>query len=113
MQKSSDSYLFQNDKSSDFPFGKPPLPLQDYYKEVFDGGTDTLDTLSTAEQLFYSLVLTEDSCSRIEFHTRDQRNSDEWYQQRQGRLTASDFHKVYAMQKQTNPTIYCCKAATI
>ena len=30
---------------------------------------------------------------------------DEWYQQRQGRLAASDFHKIYAMQKQTNPTI--------
>ena len=62
-------------------------------------------TLSNAEQLFFSLVITEDDCSRIEFYTRDQRNSDEWYQQRQGRLTASDFHKIYAMQKQTNPTV--------
>ena len=54
MQQSSDSYLLQNDESSDFPFGKPPLPLQDYYKEVCDGGNDTL---STAEQLFYSLEM--------------------------------------------------------
>ena len=54
--------------------------------------------------MFYSLVLTEDDRSRIELYTRDQRNSDEWYQQRQGRLTASDFHKVYAIQQQTNPT---------
>ena len=54
MQKSSHSYLLQNDKSSGFPFGKPPLPLQDYYKEVCDGNNDTL---STTEQLFYSLKM--------------------------------------------------------
>ena len=28
---------------------------------------------------------------------------------RQGRLTTSDFQKIYAMQKQTNPTASCCK----
>ena len=36
-------------------FGKLLLPLKDYYKEVCDdGGTDTL---STAELMFYFLVL--------------------------------------------------------
>ena len=80
-----------------------PLPLPEYFKEA-SRTINEIDTLSTAEQLFYSLVLSEDDCSRIESCTRDQRNSDEWYRQRQGRLTASDFHKIYAMQKQTNPT---------
>jgi len=80
-----------------------PLPLPDYFRKALHLNGET-DTLSSAEQLFYSLVLSEDECSTIEFSTRDQRNSDEWYRQRQGRLTASEFHKIYAMQKQTNPT---------
>ena len=80
------------------------MPLPEHFKKYTTTTTDEVDSLSTAEQLFNSLALSGEDCSRIECSTRDQRKSDEWYRQRQGRLTASDFHKVYAMQKQTNPT---------
>ena len=80
------------------------MPLPEYFKK-FPTDSNEINALSTAEQLFYSLTLSEDDCVRIECLTRDQRNSEEWHQQRKGRLTASDFHKVYAMQKQTNPTM--------
>ena len=75
--------------------------MPEYFKK-FSTDSNEISALSTAEQLFYSLTLSEDDCIRIECLTRDQRNSEEWHQQRKGRLTASDFHKVYA--KQTNPT---------
>ena len=35
MQQSSDSYLLQNDESSDFPFGKFLLPLKDHIIKKF------------------------------------------------------------------------------
>jgi len=81
-----------------------PLQLPVYFKK-FPTDSNEISALSTAEQLFYSVTQSEDDCVRIECLTRDQRNSEEWHQQRKGRLTASDFHNVYAMQKQTNPTM--------
>ena len=75
-----------------------PLPLPEYFKKC-----TITDEERTAKQAFYSLCLSEEDCSRIEYVTQDQRNSDEWYRQRQGRLTASNFHTVLSMQKQTNP----------
>ena len=81
-----------------------PLPLPEYFKKC-----TITDEERTAEQAFYSLCLSEEDCSRIEYVTQDQRNSDEWYQQRQGTLTASNFHTVLSMQKQTIPiTIAKC-----
>ena len=79
-----------------------PLPLSEHYKKF--SISDEVDLPRTNEQLFYSLNFTLEDCSKIECATRDLRNTDEWYRQRQGRLTASDFHKVYSMRKQTDPT---------
>jgi len=43
-----------------------PLPLPEYLKKALHFNSET-DTLSSAEQLFYYLVLSEDECSIIEF----------------------------------------------
>ena len=72
-----------------------PLPLPEHYKKF--SISDEYDLPSTAEQLFYSLNFSSEECSRIEHVTWHQRNTDEWYRQRQGRLTASDFHKIFSM----------------
>ena len=72
-----------------------PLPLPEHYKKF--SISDEYDLPSTAEQLFYSLNFSSEECSRIEHVTWHQRSTDEWYRQRQGRLTASDFHKIFSM----------------
>ena len=79
-----------------------PLPLSEHYKKF--SISEEKDVHTTAEQLFYSLNFSSEECSGIEHATRHQRNSDEWYRQQQGRLTASDFHRVFSMRKQTDPT---------
>ena len=78
-----------------------PPPLPEYFKKCTLISKEGLP--STAEQLFYSLTLSEEECTRIEHATREQTNSVEWHQQRQGRLTASTFHKIFGMRKQTDP----------
>ena len=35
----------------------------------------------------------------IEEATRSQSSSDEWFKQRKGKITASDFHRVYTQMK--------------
>ena len=71
------------------------VPLPEHYKKF--SISDEYDLPSTAEQLFYSLNFSSEECSRIEHVTWHQRNTNEWYRQRQGRLTASDFHKIFSM----------------
>ena len=42
-----------------------------------------------------SLNLSDVQINLIEEVTRSQSSSDEWFQQREGRITASNFHRVY------------------
>ena len=78
-----------------------PLPLPEYFKKHSlihkDRGLP-----NTAEQLFISLTISKKECSEIEHATRNQRTSADWHQQRQGRLTASAFHTIFGMRKQTD-----------
>ena len=61
--------------------------------------------LEKAKQIFYSLHLQEEQCVAVEKATRSQRKSVIWHQQRHGRLTASSFHSVISMKKQTDPQV--------
>ena len=76
-----------------------PSPLTDYFRTMCNED----DVTNTAKQLFYSLNITKQECRRIEEATRMQRDCTEWFQQREGRLTASSFHSVLNMRKQTDP----------
>jgi len=79
-----------------------PSPLTDHFRSAcIDSQTDIANT---AKQLFYSLKLSKDECQSIEVATSMQRDSEEWFQQREGRLTASTFHNILNMRKQTDPT---------
>ena len=46
-------------------------------------------------KLTNSLNLSDFEINLIEEVTRSQSSSDEWFQQREGRITASNFHRVY------------------
>ena len=46
-----------------------------------------------------SLNLSDFQIKLIEEATRSQSSSDEWFKQREGRITASNFHRVYTRMK--------------
>ncbi len=72
----------------------PPMPLGCSY------GCPDLNQLPDKEKEFLlQIVKTKDQCSQIESETRDQRDSDLWWEKRQNILTASNFGEIYRRKK--------------
>ena len=90
-----------NSPSSDR--GNLPKSLPDFITDNYKQCDQNI--LGKAKHLFNSLHLQEEECAAVEQATRSQRENDIWYQQRQGRLTASSFHNILTMKKQTNPKV--------
>ena len=82
-----------------------PVSLMEYFSQHCMNITNE-DVIEKAEQLFYQLNLTQEQCDAIKLTTRRQRESDTWYNLRQGRLTASSFHSVLNMKSKTDPTTF-------
>ena len=82
-----------------------PVSLMEYFSQHCMNITNE-DVIKKAEQLFYQLNVTQEQCDAIELTTRRQRESDTWYNQCQGRLTASSFHSVLNMESKTDPTTF-------
>ena len=84
--------------------GKPtfPMPLMQFFKEKLTSTAEN-DLSTITKHLYFSLILTADECLVIEKVTRSQRESEEWFKHREGRLTASSFHSILTLRKQTNP----------
>ena len=61
------------------------------------------DLKAAAERLFFGLTITDEQCKQIEKAICLQSKSDEWTRQRNGRLTASNFHDVFVRKVTTNP----------
>ena len=61
------------------------------------------DLKFAAERIFIGLSITDEQCKQIEKATYLQSKSDEWTRQRNGRLTASNFHDVFVRKVTTNP----------
>ena len=59
--------------------------------------------LKLSKKVFLSLSLTDEQAKAIELATRSQRQSSDWYSQRQGRNTASLFHDVYTFKEKNCP----------
>ena len=55
---------------------------------------ETALNVTSTNDLLYSMSLSSNDVDTIEKATRDQSNCLEWHQQRSGRITASNFHKV-------------------
>ena len=53
--------------------------------------------------MFIGLPITDEQCKQIEKATCLQSRSDEWTRQRNGRLTASNFHDVFMRKATSNP----------
>ena len=51
-----------------------------------------------------SLNLSDFQIKLIEEATRSQSSSDEWFKQREGRITASNFHRVYTRMETLKKT---------
>ena len=79
-----------------------PVSLMQFFKEKLSSTIEN-DLSSIAKHLYFTLTLTDQECSVIEKLTRSQRESKRWFEYREGRLTASSFHSIYTLQKQTNP----------
>ena len=74
--------------------------------ELFDAKYKRLNKetlLQKSEEIFLSLTVTDEESKVIESVTHSQRDSSEWYSQRQGRITASLFHDVFAYKGKSNP----------
>ena len=70
-----------------------PQSLMEYISEKCTNVTNE-NIQETAKELFYSLSFTQEQCNAIEQATHRQRDCNNWYNQRKGRLTASSFHNV-------------------
>ena len=77
--------------------------LADFFTDNCKGSDQ--DIVERGKQLFYSMCLQEEECVAMEKATRTQRDSYIWYQQQYGRLTASSFHSVLIMKKQTGSKV--------
>ena len=82
---------------------KLPKLLADFFTDNCKGSDQ--DIVEKGKQLFYSMCLQEEECMAVKKATRSQRDSDIRYQQWYGRLTASLFHSVLTMKKQTGPKV--------
>ena len=89
-----------NEASADMDL---PSPVTDHFRSMCINISGD-DVTNTAKQLFYLLNYSMDECQKIEEATRMQRDCTEWLRQREGRLTASSFHTILNMRKQTDPT---------
>ena len=58
------------------------------------------------------MTLSQHESALIEEATRNQRKCDEWYRQREGRLTASSFHDVLVRRNQSDPSALVKKLLT-
>ena len=84
--------------------GEPTFPtsLMQFFKKKLSSTAEN-DLSSISKHLYFTLTLTDQECSMIEKLTKNQRESKRWFEYREGRLTASSFHSIYTLRKQTNP----------
>lgn len=80
----------------------PPPPLTNLFCEEFQALSGQI-LLEKAKVVFQGLTISKNESELIEMATRNQRESTEWYRQREGRLTASSFHDVLVRKKQSDP----------
>ena len=59
--------------------------------------------LEKAKEVYQSLSITKDEAVLVERETRMQRQYEEWYHQRKGRLTVSSFHDILVRRCLANP----------
>ena len=64
---------------------------------------DKNNLLEKAKELFIAMKISDRECEAVELCTKQQRENDEWYLHRKGRITASSFHDVYVLKPQTDP----------
>ena len=80
-----------------------PLPLAELYSEEYRK-MSSQSLSEKAKEIFRSLSYSQEQCDEIEKRTQLQRACPDWHKQRQGRLTASNFHDVLVKRKQSNCT---------
>ena len=79
--------------------------LPNSFVELYDAKYRTLKKellLQKSREIFLGLSITDEQSRAIELVTRPQRKSNEWYNQRQGRITASLFHDVFTFKERNN-----------
>lgn len=80
------------------------LPLTELYCEEYKD-YDNNQLKDASRDVFLSIKMSREDSKNIEDCTRNQRESDDWYEQRCGRLTASTFHDVLARKTSSNPDV--------
>ena len=92
-------FIQLNDKK---PFPSKPKPCPPNPKEI----AVRLGHPATAQELAEAMVLTDEEVSSMQLATVGQADSKDWMTQRHGRITASNFHKVYTRMNtlQDKPT---------
>ena len=79
-----------------------PSPLTKLFSEEYQGlSGQTL--LEKAKVVFQGLTILKHESVLIEKATRNQKESTEWYKQKEGCLTALSFHEVLVRRKQSEP----------
>ena len=78
-----------------------PLSLTEYFSEKVKGLSD-LQVVDKAKKLFQCITLSKHQCELVEMATQCQRQCNEWYRQREGRLTSSSFHEILVRRKQND-----------
>ena len=74
--------------------------------DYFDANYQKLDgatLLARAKQIFINMEVNDNESKLIEQCTKEQRESNQWFLYRRGRITASSFHDVYALKPLTDP----------
>ena len=98
-----DSSIIQPIAESSIATNLPPSnTIVDYFDSKYrklDGTT----LLARAKQIFLSMKVSDCECRLIERSTKQQRECDDWFMYRKGRITASSFHDIYVLKAQTDP----------
>ena len=83
-----------------------PIPLLQHFKEKLKSITEK-DLCTIAQHLYFSITITAEESCAIERGTQHQRECQDWFKHREGRLTASSFHSIWTLRAQQNLKIYC------
>ena len=80
----------------------PSKLIMDYFDSQYQK-LDRTTLLARAKQIFLSMRASDCECRLVEQSTKQQRECDDWFIYRKGRITASSFHDVYVLKAQTDP----------
>ena len=64
---------------------------------------DDASLLAKAKEIFLTMKVSDRECGAIEQSTKQQRECDNWFTYRKGRITASLFHDIYVLKAKTDP----------